>query len=357
MSKFMMLGKSKYVHAVRTKAQDLGAKNGSQCQMVRKYQVAGNIPKGKGLSPEAASALDPCEACDTMRLVKIALKNATSPEDRRADAKAKADEVRERASGKKPRKAAKVHIAGTKSAKRAEARKVAKDRKPSMTKSGPRSVVSGVEDAAKAKAEMLMAYGDECGWKSKLDKDKDSGHWVVTSKRGNEVIHTYFIDGKYDVGRHAEIVVGDWTVKLRGAHAVRRQMAMEGRDRPHPEPGRGRSGPRKSKDDADAVPEDESPEDAAKRVPFNMDDPASEVIDAIKGKTIRWRNGVSNSVEEAWLPADSHGKKRDKIVIKEHPKTGKRMVEFLSVVAVTEDGEVYGPERVVALDKIVRVQG
>lgn len=348
--KFMMLGKSKYVHAVRTKAQDLGSKNGSQCQMVRKAQVAGTIPKGKGLSPEAASALDPCPNCETDVAIQAALKSSQTPEDRRAEAKAKADEVRDRASGKKPRKAAKVAKPKAEKASKAP-------RQPSMTKSGPRSVVSGVEDAAKAKAELLMTFGDEHGWSSSLDKDKDSGHWVVTSKRGNEVIHTFYIDGKYDVGRHAEIVVGSWSAKLRGAHAVRRQMAMEGRDKPHPEPGKGRGGPRK-KDDEDAVPEHESPEDARKRVPFNMDDPASEIIEAIKGKTIRWRNGVSNTIDEAWLPADSHGKKRDKIRVYDHPKTpGRRMVEFLTVVAVNEDGELYGPERTVALDKIVRVKG
>lgn len=360
MSKFVMLGKSKYVHVVRTKAQDLKSKGGSQCQQVRKYQVASKVPK-KGISAEAASALEPCIACDTAQVVHDALK--PSPEERKAASKDRAAEVRERASGKKPKKAAKARTqreaedkAVKKARKAADDAVLGKGKKASMTKSGPRSVVSGVEDGAKAKAELLSAFGDEHGWSSKLAKDKDTGHWVLTSKHKGEVIHTYFIDGKYDVARHAEIVVGSWSGKLRGAHAVRRQMSMEGRDRPHPEPGKGRSGPRK-KDDTESVPEDESPEDARRRVPFLLDDPAAEIIERVKGKTIKWRNGVSNSVEEAWLPSDAKGNKRDKIVIVTHPKTERRMINFLSVVSVDEHGETYGPERSVYLDKIVRVVG
>lgn len=346
-AKFMTLGKSKFVHVVHTKAYDL---KHAQCQQVRKYWVAGKIdPKHKGLSANAASALDPCELCDAKRDINVALK--PTAEQRREESKARADEVRERASGKKPRKATKAAKATAKT----KTPKPPKERKPSMTKSGVRSVVSGVEDAAKAKAEMLIAHGDEYGWTSTLDKDKSTGHWVVTSKRAGEVIHTYYIDGKYDVARHAEITVGDWHGKLRGAHAVRRQMAMEGRDRPHPEPGKGRSGPRK-KTEVD-VPEDESPEDARRRVPFSLDDPEIEIIDKIKGKVIKWRNGQSGSIEEAWLPSEWKGKKRDKITITTHPKTEKRMVNFLTVVSVGEHGEVYGPERTVYLDKIVRVEG
>jgi hypothetical protein len=355
-NKFMMLGKSKFVHVVRTKAQDLKAKGGSECQQVRKYQVAGTIPKGKGLSPEAAAALDPCPACEAADAIALAVKGSTTPEERKAAAADRAAEVRDRAAGKKPRKAAKAKKVA-KPKKETKAKTPKEPKKPSMTKSGPRSVVSGVEDGAKAKAELLAAFGDEHGWSSKLAKDKDTGHWVLTSKKGSETIHTYFIDGKYDVGRHAEIVVGDWSGKLRGAHAVRRQMSMEGRDRPHPEPGKGRSGPRAKAKDAEVVPEDESPEDARRRVPFSMDDPEAEIIERIKGKTIKWRNGVSNSVEEAWLPGEWHGKKRDKIKIIDHPKTGKRMLNFFTVESIGEHGENYGPERTVYLDKIVRVVG
>jgi hypothetical protein len=340
--KFVMLGKSKFIHVVRTKTYDLKK---SQCQQVRKYTVAGNVPK-KGISPEAASALDPCPDCGTRNAIDVALQ--PSAEEAKAAAKERAAEVRDRASGKKPKAAKPV--------KAKEPKEPKEPRKPSLTKSGPRSVVSGVDDPAKAKAEMLSAFGDEHGWGSRLDKDPDTGHWVLTSRKGPEVITTYFIDGKYDVARHAEITVGSWSGKLRGAHAVRRQMSMEGRDRPHPEPGKGRSGPRK-RDDAEVVPADESPEDARRRVPFLLDDPEVEIIEKIKGKVIKWRNGISGSLEEAWLPSDAKGKKRAKITIVTHPKTEKRMVNFLTVLSVNEHGEQYGPERSVYLDKIVRVEG
>ena len=136
-------------------------------------------------------------------------------------------------------------------------------------------------------------------------------------------------------------------------------MAGEGRDRIHPEPGKGRTGPRKAAEEE--VPEDESPEDAAKRVPFLIDDDEAEVLDAVMGKTIRWRNGVSNKVDTANVPPavrpSRKTAKRDVIKITVHPKTGRRMIEFLEFMGQDEHGEVYGPERVVALDKIVRVVG
>lgn len=346
--RFTTLGKSKFVHVARTKAQDLKSKGGSECQQVRKFQVANTVPK-KGLSPEAAAALEPCQSCNATTHIITALKASQSPEDRKAAAADRTALVRERASGKKPRKAAKV--------KAVKAEKAEKPKKTSMTKSGPRSVVSGAEDGAKAKAELLAAFGDEHGWKSKLLKDADTGHWVLVQSKGDAVINTYFIDGKYDVGRHAEIIVGEWNGKLRGAHAVRRQMSLEGRDRPYPSPGKGRSVPHTSaKADEDSVPDDESPQDATRRVPFLIDDDASTIIEAVKGKVVRWRNGVSNGVEEARLSAEVKGKKRDRITITEHPQTGKRMINFMTVVSMSDGAENYGPERSVYLDKIVRVK-
>jgi hypothetical protein len=352
--RFVVLGKSKFVHVVHTELYD---KKHSGCQQVRKMTVAGKVPAG-GMSPEAASALDPCPNCDAAEVIASLM----PVEDKRAAAKAKTketlDKIRDESLTAAQRKAKQKKAAKSKPSKPTKAKSTEdKPKKASMTKSGPRSTVSGVEDAAKAKAELLAEFGEQHGWSSVLEKDKDTGHWVLTSKKAGQPgeIKTYFIDGKYDVGRHAEIVVGAWSGKLRGAHAVRRQMSMEGRDRPHPEPGKGRSGPRatKSKDVEEDVPEDESPEDARKRVPFLLDDDAAEVIEAIAGKTIRWRNGLTNGVIEARVPSKS---KRTKIDV--HPKTGKRMLDFIEVVEVDASGrEVLGPERTVYLDKIVRVIG
>lgn len=358
-AKFTTLGKSKFVHVVRSKAFDLKPreKGGSGCQQVRKYTVAGNVNYKSTISPEAALALENCAHCETHDVATALL-----PKPSKADRKQESDDFRERfakeAAGKgktKPKKVAKA-----KAVKEPKAPKQPKDRKPPKpTKSGPRSVVpSGTADPAKAKAEMLSAFGDEHGWKSKIEKDGNTGHWVLVSTRDDETIYTYFIDGKYDIARHAEVIVGTWTGKLRGAHGVRRQMSGEGRDRPHPSPGTGRSGPRKSKAEVEAeADEHESPEDARKRVPFSLDDDPVAIIDAIKGRTIRWRSNAVDGgmMDSAWLPAEAKGKKRDKIEIVDHPKTGKRILRFFTVVSITEHGEQYGPERSVYLDKIVRV--
>lgn len=342
--KFMMLGKSKWVHVVRTETWD---RKNSQCQQVRKFVVAGKVPKGKGLSLEAASALDPCPNCDTAGVIK----EVTPPEQRKEQAKAKRDDTMAKIADSKKTAGQRKKEAKQKdkSAKAPKAKKAGKAK-------GPRSI--GADSTDKANA--LAAFAKEHGWEASVT-DANPGLLVEADRQG-ETIRCWFVDGKYDTTRHAQLIVGTWTGKLRGVHGCRKQMANEGRDRPHPNPGAGRSvAKRKAADEV--VPEDESPEDALRRVPFSVDDDPLEIIDKLLGKTIKWRNGVSGSVEEAWLPAmvrpvrAARKAKRDVITITEHPKTGRRMVTFLTVLAITEHGEQYGPERSVYLDKIVRVVG
>lgn len=385
--RFTTIGKGKFVHVIYTEAYD---RKHSQCMTVRKNMVAGKIDyskKHKGLSPEAALSIDQCSQCATHEVAKAML----PAESKRAAAKDKRDETLARARASTQSKAEQKKRAvkaqaqtwylstdgrgWTTDPKQAllddegnpmqsrQARKMPKPkaaprkREPKATKTGPRSVGSSTEDKAKA----LVVFAQEHGWGAEL-VDADPGIAVVAI-RGNETIRCTFVDGKYDTSRHAYVEVGDWRGKLRGVHGCRAQMAAEGRDRPHPEPGKGRKGPRKKMAEDEPV-ESESPEDAAKRVPFSIDDDPLVIIDAIKGKTIRWRNGVSGTLDEATVPSEAIGKKingkpskRAKIEIKEHPKTGKRMVSFLVVDGMGEHGEVYGPERTIYLDRIVRVIG
>lgn len=341
--KFTVLGKSKFVHVVRTKAWDL---KHSTCQQVRKYTVAEKINYKASLSPEAALALDTCEHCATKVVAE-----ALIPDDvKKAAKRDKRDDVMKRAKESTQTKAQAKKAAKVKAEPKAKTSKPAK-----ATKSGPRS--TGGDD--QSKAGMLADFAKEHGWDAAVNA-ADPG-LVVTAVRGAETVRCYFIDGKYDTSRHASVTVGDWTGKLRGVHGCRKQMSGEGRDRPHPEPGKGRSGPRRKSSDDDADSDEavaaESPEDAKRRVPFLLDEDEAAIIDAIKGRTLRWRNGVSKVIEEATVPTRPDGKKRSLISITEHPKTGRRMVNFLTVVGMTEHGEQFGPERTVYLDKIVRVIG
>lgn len=347
--KFHTLGKSKFVHVVYTEAYD---RKNAQCQQVRKFMVEGKIDyKAKGISPEAALALDECPRCMTHGVIEVTQTPDQKRAKRKADAADLMDKIRdEQKDGKRKGKVAKV---------KSTAEPKPKSAKVTKTKSGTRSTGS----TADAKAEALRAFCEENGWAATLGKDDATGHTVVIAHEGTSIINAFFIDGKYDVGRHAHIRVGEWTGTLRGAHAVRRQVdrSLDDRDRPHPAPGKGRGGPRKanggSADDAQgAAPEEgESPEDAHRRVPFSLDDDDVAIIDAVKGKVIRWRNSISGNVEEAWVPNGVGNGKRLKVAVTTHPKTGRRMIDFLEVMSVGEHGEVLGPERCVALDKIIRV--
>lgn len=341
--RFVLFGRGKLVHVVHTKAYDL--KN-SQCQTVRKQWVAGKVTTGKGLSPEATLALDGCERCGTQAVAKRLLPD----EAKRAERKDKRDAVIDRSKGETLSQRARKN---RKEAKADKPKKVKVERKPRKTMAGFRSTGGGYEDKTQGKAMEVVEFAQANGWAAKADKDKG---WRVTATKDDMVIHVWFAEGKYDLSREAEIIVGNWTGKLRGAHAARRQMdaSLTDRDRPHPKPGVGRSGPRAKPQDDEPV-EDESPEDARKRVPFSLDDEDIVIIDAVKGMNIRWRNGTSGKVETARVPSSVGKSKRPLISITQHPKTGRRILDFLQVVEVGKDGEIVGGERNVALDKIVRV--
>lgn len=335
--KFMHLGRGKYVHVVRTVKWDLA---NSQCQQVRKGQVAGKF-KGKGLSPEAALDLDAgCTDCATNLVAKQVIQAAMKPEDRKSRADDRRNEVLQRAANsKREAKEAKVMKKAVKAATPKKA--------PSMTKAGIRSVASAKDgDPSKTKAQLLADHGEQHGWKTSVEPDGKG--WMVVAVRGEETIRAPFIDGKFDETRYGTLTVGDWTGKLRAAHACRRQMSMEGRDRPFPEPGKGRTGTRVKKADVD-VPEDESPEDAARRVPFSVDDEDVVIIDHLRNKTIKWRNGKTGVLHEAWFPP-----KNGHVKI-EANKDGKRYVVFDEVIEITSQGTTYGKTYNVYLHKILKV--
>lgn len=372
-ARFVTLGKSKFVHIVHTELYD---KKHSRCQQVRKFTVAGKVPGGS-MSPEAALVLDDCPQCHTHDEAQVLADKNKTPEQRRAEAKDKRDQVMERAAGKrgkpsdmvltmsgikrksdKPSKSSNVTLKTTKQKKvKPEPRPT---RQPTRTKAGFRSTGDGYEDRSQGKAMEVVAFAKDNGWPAKAFED--DGAWCVEAKRNGQVIHVWFRDGKYDLSREAEIIVGGWQGKLRGAHAARRQMdsSLSDKDRPFPKPGESRgvrSSSSKSTTAVDKSTDDdnESTLDATAMRPFSLDDPDIEVIDAIKGHVIRWRNGVADIVEEAWVPGRAKGKKRDLITIHTNGKNGRRYVSFLSVQSVNEDGESYGPERNVYLDKILRV--
>jgi hypothetical protein len=328
--------KSGRVHVVTTPAAD----NKKTCPIVKKGHKDGTWKGRRSLSPDAALAMDDCTKCESHGIAAKAKRAALTPEQRRAEANDVRDQTMANASGKKKGKS-KARKAAEKTPKQP------RDRKP--TKSGPRSVSTGSGDPGEDKAKQIMAFGDEHGWSSNLEKEGATG-WKVTATRGEETIFVWYVDGKYDTSHHAELHVGGWSGRLRGAHGARRQMSMEGRDRPYANPGVGRSGPRKGKAAEADPPEDESPEDAAARRPFLLDDDELVIIDALKGRTIRWRNGISKSVEEAVVA--------DKMIkVSEHPKTGDRMLDFHELVGSDKEGAVLGPNRVVRLAAIIRVSG
>lgn len=360
------------VHVVTTKARD--AKE-SACSVVKQGHTKGQWKGKRSLSPDAALALDDCIKCHSHNVAHREKHAQKPPAQKRAEATAKRDESMAKASGKQtwyaaasgrgwttnPEFALKddegnpVQSMLSRTKPKQKVRPITKVKKPGTRKqrrSGSSLTArtsQGTAEGSEAKAKELAAFGDQAGWSCDINH-LGTTEYEVVAKRGDEIIHCYFVDGKYNRDRFSTVSVGTWSGRLRGVHGVRKQMANEGRDRPFPRPGQGRSALAKARrDDADD-PDAERENEEADHLPFTHDAPDVEIIDAIAGRVIRWRNVTSGKTEHAEVPS-----KKARIMIADHPKRDTRIVSFNQVVYDDNKRAGYGSERIVALDRMLRV--
>jgi hypothetical protein len=97
-------------------------------------------------------------------------------------------------------------------------------------------------------------------------------------------------------------------------------------------------------DEVDAIPLNKS------SLPFAHDAEDSEIIDHIRGRTLYWRNNMAAKVASAILPS------KPRLFRFGATRTGRRYVSFPELAGVTEDGEVLGAERSVAIEDMLRVR-
>jgi hypothetical protein len=315
-----MATKKGRVHVVTTPGND---RKNSKCGVVKANHrmpvASGGWGKRKGLSPDAALALLDCAKCNTHEIAEVQRRAQMTPAQKRAEAKAKAQDTRD-------------HLK-TGKVKRPKAKKEPKQRR------GPK----GGDAAARMKAnvETHLALAEENGWKGKA-WESDTSEWRVEVKRNGELLRLIYRDGRTV---HSRVTLKNGVeVRLRNSSNWRKHATGKSGIKPDYAPKR--TGKKKSRTEESV--EHSSP----KELPFNLDmDDHDTIIESLLGKTITWRMTISKSLDSAKVPTRSRNCR-----ITVHPKSNRKMISFHESQGMGEHGEMLGGERVVYLDKILKAR-
>jgi hypothetical protein len=244
-----------------------------------------------------------------------------TPAQKRAEARAKADDTRDhlKPKGGKQRKA--------------------KDPKQPKQRRGPKG--GDVQARMKANVEEHLAIAEKEGWKGKA-WESDTSEWRVEVKRNGELLRLIYRDGRTV---HSRVTLKSGVeVRLRNSSNWRKHAT--GKSGISPDYAPKRTGKKGSRDEA-AV-EKSSPKD----LPFKLDkDDRDTIIESLVGKTITWRRSIDNKLDSAKVPSRSRNCR-----IQEHPQSGRLMISFHESQGQGEHGELLGGERTVYLDKIIKAR-
>lgn len=316
--KFMARGGGA-VHVVTTKREDV---KHSKCPQVKKGHEDG-VWRGKGLSPEAALDLKSCSRCVTHEVAAVERKSRMTPAQKRAESRQKSDETR------------------SKIAKGSKKDKPAKE-KAAPKRRGPKG--GDATEKMKANVEEHAALAKEHGWKVKVG-ETDTNEWTCEATRNGETLKLIYRDGRTVWSR--VVLASGVEVRLRNSSNWRKHATGEAAVKADYSP-RARQGKKATK----AQTIDDS---APRQLPFSLEDDDDTIIESLMGKTIVWRNSVSNKLDTSTLPHRGRN-----IRVTTHPKSDRRMVSFHEYQGQTKRGdemvEQLGGERTVYLDKILKAR-
>lgn len=212
-----------------------------------------------------------------------------------------------------------------------------------------------IEDKGQRLADEHAKLAKDYGWAVDIQHVSEK-EWIVVARKGDESVQAVWVNGKVD---HPRVVAffPTHTFWLKHTTQWRRQVTLPDSERPAKrEP---KSRPRRVPADAKVADSIDAPveieTDGVKfnstDLPFAKDAPDTEIIDLLRGRILHWRNNFASKIEKAEIPTVTR-----LIRISEHPTNGRRIVSFPEVADYTKDGVVYGCERSVAIDQMIKVR-
>ena len=215
------------------------------------------------------------------------------------------------------------------------------------------------DERTTAKAEEHAKIAADHGWAVNVENNNHGGLTVIAS-RGEEIcVLSYQRNG---VLFNKEIVfkVPGRSVPLHNSGTWRRQISLPEGKRPiSAKPKRAGRAPKKAVPAIDpgekvngtvVVPEEELIPINKSSLPFAHDAEDIVIVDAIKGRQLFWRNNMMAKVVTAMVPS------KPRMI--RFGVTGRAQRRFVSFpeTHMTSDGEVYGAERSVAIEDMLRVK-
>ena len=187
-----------------------------------------------------------------------------------------------------------------------------------------------------SKATKLAEFAEDFGWTSVIETPAPDTVVAVLTKESEEITATW-VNGIVPPEATPVYCVGERQVKLRNVSAAKKQIGSEPDAKPIQELSPGPV--RRSRRGSGSLP----PNLPRRRVPFDVETASDEeIIKALTGKKIRWRNMMANGKIE-------HGqvsRRGKQIKIERHPNRSTRTITFC------DDN---GGFRSVALDRLLVV--
>lgn len=318
------------VHVVDRSPSDKGT---SSCPIVGRMLNSGEWKGRRSLSPDAALDLKDCAKCETHKLAKA--------EIRAAKGKAR---VQRPLSGPDHPRSVRNNGGGSKRLKVAS------------------TPLPPIEDKGQRLADEHAKLAKDHGWAVDVAVDPLTGPgprtWIVVARKGDERVQAAWTDGKVNY----PLVIAFFPTHqfwLKNTTQWRRQVSLPDSERPAKREPKTRP-PRVPASEkiagaieapVDAVPETEGIKFNSTQLPFEKDALDAEVIDLLKGRKLYWRNNFASKIENAEVPGNAR-----MVRIAEHPTNGRRIVSFPEVAGYDKDGPVYGCERSVAVDQMIKVK-
>lgn len=215
------------------------------------------------------------------------------------------------------------------------------------------------DERTMAKAKEHRAIAEEHGWTVTVTENERRG-LTVTATKGDETCVLAYRENGVLWNDEIRFKVPGRSVPMHNSGTWRRQVSLPEGQRPisaRPKRfGRKRTSVAIEQDESangeptgDEINGEVIPLNVSS-LPFLKDADDLEIIDAIKGQVLYWRNNMMAKVVSARVPS------KPRLI--RFGTTGRAQRRFVSFpeAEMSKDGEIYGPERSVAIDDMLRIR-
>jgi hypothetical protein len=329
-----LASKTGTVHVVDRSPSDPGT---SSCPVVSRALNAGTWKGQRSLKPEDVLKMKDCTNCESFKLASQAVA-------------AKSEPVAPKAPSRRRHRESPV----------SKIKKQTRNKERNVTTEVRSDNHPVADERTTQKAKEHVAIAEEHGWSVQVTSNPRRGLTIVAS-RGDEICVLAYRENGILWNEEIVFKVPGRSVPMHNSGTWRRQVSLPEGQRPIA--ARPKKFGRKPQSKVASGPEDaeeptaDTPEINGEIIPINksslpfpVDADDAEIIEHIKGRTLYWRNDMLSKVVWAQVPIKA------RMIRFGHTGRAQRRYVSFPESYMTKDGEVYGPERCVAVEAMLRVR-